>query len=500
MKNGCMLQYFHWYYPADGNLWKQLKNDSKKLSDLGITSVWLPPAFKANSGGYSVGYDIYDLYDLGEFDQKNTIRTKYGRKQEYIEAIEELHKFDIEVYADIVLNHKAGGDELELLKAIKVNPENRNEFISEPYDIEAFTKFTFPGRKKKYSDFEWNHTCFSGVDYDHKTKQTAIFTLLNDYGYAWDEVIGSEKGNYDYLMHNNIEFQNPAVREELKKWALWYIKETNIDGFRLDAIKHITPHFFNEWLDILRKETGKQLFTVGEYWTGELALLEEYISATEGRVHLFDSTLHYNFYTASKEGKDYHLPNIFDNTLVKVNSGLAVTLTDNHDTQPLQELESPIEPWFKPISYALILLREAGYPCVFYPDLYSAKYTDKGQDDKDYEINLPKIEELEILLKIRKNLAYGTQRDYFDHGNCIGFTREGLKEIENSGLAVVLTNGEAGNKSMEIGKQHSGQIFIDALQKCQDEIIINKDGWGDFSCSDGSVSVWIKKLAYKQVK
>ena len=310
MKNGCMLQYFHWYYPADGNLWKQLKNDSKKLSDLGITSVWLPPAFKANSGGYSVGYDIYDLYDLGEFDQKNTIRTKYGRKQEYIEAIEELHKFDIEVYADIVLNHKAGGDELELLKAIKVNPENRNEFISEPYDIEAFTKFTFPGRKKKYSDFEWNHTCFSGVDYDHKTKQTAIFTLLNDYGYAWDEVIGSEKGNYDYLMHNNIEFQNPAVREELKKWALWYIKETNIDGFRLDAIKHITPHFFNEWLDILRKETGKQLFTVGEYWTGELALLEEYISATEGRVHLFDSTLHYNFYTASKEGKDYHLPNI----------------------------------------------------------------------------------------------------------------------------------------------------------------------------------------------
>ncbi|MDI8752022.1 hypothetical protein MJH54_31455, partial [Salmonella enterica subsp. enterica serovar Montevideo] len=41
----------------------------------------------------------------------------------------------------------------------------------------------------------------------------------------------------------------------------------------------------------------------------------------------------------------------------------------NHDTQPLQALEAPVEPWFKPLAYALILLRENGVPSVFYPDL-----------------------------------------------------------------------------------------------------------------------------------
>jgi alpha-amylase len=497
MINGCMLQYFHWYSSDDGKLWKHLKQDAKKLANLGISSIWLPPACKANSGGHSVGYDIYDLYDLGEFDQKGSIRTKYGTKQEYIDAINELHNYGIEAYADIVLNHKAGGDETELLKAIKVNSDDRNHFISEPYDIEAYTKFTFPGRQKKYSDFEWNHTCFSGVDYDHKTKETAIFTLLNDYGYGWDEVVGEEKGNYDYLMYSDIEFKNPAVREELKKWGLWYIKETQIDGFRLDAIKHITPHFYNEWLDTLRKETGKKLFAVGEYWTQELKLLEEYIAVTEGRVSLFDSTLHYNFYAASKEGNNYHMPDIFNNTLVSVNPSLAVTLTDNHDTQPLQALEAFIEPWFKPLAYALILLREAGYPCVFYPDLYGARYTDKGKDSQNHEINLTKTEHLENLLKIRKNLAYGMQRDYFDHGNCIGFTRAGDPEEENSGIAVLMSNGETGTKTMEIGKEHANQVFINALKKSDPEVIINKDGWGDFCCPPGNLSVWIKKSAEK---
>ncbi|MEP6725329.1 MAG: hypothetical protein ABJC98_05925 [Bacteroidota bacterium] len=44
-------------------------------------------------------------------------------------------------------------------------------------------------------------------------------------------------------------------------------------------------------------------------------------------------------------------------------------MDDNHDTQPLQTLEAPGDPWFRPIAYALILLRKNGYPSVFYPDI-----------------------------------------------------------------------------------------------------------------------------------
>jgi len=493
MKNSTMLQYFHWYLPPDISLWKQVGDNADAINKLGINAVWLPPAYKGISGGYSIGYDTYDLFDLGEFDQKGSIGTKYGTKEEYIDAIRKLHAKNVQVYADIVLNHKGGADEKELIQVIKSDSEDRTKFISEPFDIEAYTKFTFPGRKNKYSDFIWDHRCFSGVDYDDLTKETAIYSIVNEYGDGWEEMIDIEKGNYDYLMYADVEFRNPAVREELKKWGEWYIKETGIDGFRLDAVKHMSPGFYREWLDHMR--TMKPgLFAVGEYWApGELELLLRYIDATGGRMSLFDSSLHHNFYHASNGGKDFDLRTILDDSLVKVKPELAVTVVDNHDTQPLQSLEAPVEHWFKPLAYALILLREGGYPCVFYPDLYGAHYTDKGRDGNEHEIFLDKCENIEKMLEARNQFSYGTQRDYFDHSNCIGWTREGIGEEQKSGCAVLLSNGDDGVKKMEIGKRHSGKTFIDYLGKHPAKVVIDEEGMGEFCVTAGSVSVWVTK-------
>ena len=75
------MQYFEWNLPNDGKLWVHLKEDAKHLHDIGITSVWIPPAYKADEQ-QDEGYAVYDLYDLGEFDQKGTVRTKYGTRQE----------------------------------------------------------------------------------------------------------------------------------------------------------------------------------------------------------------------------------------------------------------------------------------------------------------------------------------------------------------------------------------------------------------------------------
>ena len=66
--NGAMMQYFHWYTPADGTLWKQLSEKADELVKAGITSVWLPPAYKGAGGGNDTGYGVYDLFDLGELD------------------------------------------------------------------------------------------------------------------------------------------------------------------------------------------------------------------------------------------------------------------------------------------------------------------------------------------------------------------------------------------------------------------------------------------------
>src|SRR5512133_655870 len=119
--NRLMMQYFEWYMKDDGGLWKALKEDASHLKELGIQAVWIPPCCKA-TGTNDVGYGIYDAYDLGEFDQKNSIRTKYGTKQELHEAIDTLHANGILVYADIVINHKAGADETQKFRAVEVNP------------------------------------------------------------------------------------------------------------------------------------------------------------------------------------------------------------------------------------------------------------------------------------------------------------------------------------------------------------------------------------------
>ncbi len=47
--------------PTGGELWPEVEALAPSLNEIGINMVWLPPAYKGASGGYSVGYDTYDL-------------------------------------------------------------------------------------------------------------------------------------------------------------------------------------------------------------------------------------------------------------------------------------------------------------------------------------------------------------------------------------------------------------------------------------------------------
>ena len=62
-----------------------------------------------------------------------------------------------------------------------------------------------------------------------------------------------EKGNFDYLMGMNVDMDNPEViRVRSARWLLWYIRETGVDGLRLDAVKHISFPFYRDLLSGLR--------------------------------------------------------------------------------------------------------------------------------------------------------------------------------------------------------------------------------------------------------
>jgi alpha-amylase len=486
--NGVMMQYFHWYNPADGNLWNELAENAKELADAGVTVVWLPPAYKGKAGGYDTGYGVYDMYDLGEFDQKGSVRTKYGTKEEYLKAIATAHEAGIQVYADVVLNHMLGADESEEVEATPYSPDNRHQPIGDPVTIKAWTHFTFPGRQGKYSDMEWHWWHFDAVDYNAYEEGAfkAVYLFKEK---SFDNEVDIEKGGFDYLMGCDLDMGKREVQEALNKWGKWYVDTTNVDGFRFDAVKHVRAGFFPDWLKTVRKETGKRLFAVGEYWSYEVEALHYFINLTDGDVSLFDAPLHYNFHLASVQGDRYDMRQIFDQSLVQQQPTLAVTLVDNHDSQPLQSLESVVEPWFKPLAYALILLRQDGYPCLFYADYYGAHYRDYGTDGGEYEIWLPSHRWLiDKFLYARKTYAYGDQYDYFDHPNTIGWARLGNDE-NPGGMAVILTNGSDGFKWMEVGQPD--RTYIDLTEHIQEPVTTNEYGWGKFLCCGGSVSVWI---------
>jgi alpha-amylase len=75
---------------------------------------------------FGTGYDVYDLYDLGEFDQKGSISTRWGTKEDLHALKTAAHDIGIGFYWDTVLNHKAGADFTEKFSAVKVNPDGIN--------------------------------------------------------------------------------------------------------------------------------------------------------------------------------------------------------------------------------------------------------------------------------------------------------------------------------------------------------------------------------------
>jgi alpha-amylase len=474
------MQYFEWYLPPDGTLWKKVKEDSLHLANRGITDIWLPPAYKGAAGKWDVGYGVYDLYDLGEFDQKGGIATKYGTREEYLSAIRSLKENHIKVYADIVLNHKMGADETEEVIAIQEYEDNRNYEKSEPMLITAWTKYNFDARQNKYSSFKWNWTHFHGIDWDDKTKTTSIYKF---YGKHWDENVDKENGNFDYLMGADIDLNNMDVVNELNKWGKWYLDTVNFDGVRLDAVKHIRSEFFPQWLEKLRKYKNGNLPAIGEYWSGSGDTLCYYLDQTDNCMQLFDVPLHYNFMRASISNGEFDMGKIFEGTLLEKRPDMAVTFVDNHDTEPDQGLQSWISDWFKPLAYSLILLINRGLPCVFYGDYY-------GIPEKEIS---SKKKLLDKLLYVRKYLAYGEEEDYFENRNVIGFVRRGDYEHQNSGVAVVMTDGRGGSIYMNMGPNFAHTTFYDILNNSEEEITTNEEGKAEFYCQDGSVSVWIKK-------
>ena len=554
--NGVAFQFFHWFLDKDDSyqnkkpLWVFLKEEADHLREIGIDAVWIPPAYKAFTGDQSTGYDVYDHFDLGEFDDKGSLRTKYGKKEELHDAINALHGYKksssgalvkddnkkyIQVYGDIVLNHRAGGDiEDDFWQAVRVEKENRSHerweegIESGLIEVRAYTKFTFPARGNKYSEFKWNVRHFDSVDATSEIRQNGktfkdkgqyIYRFIyNEAGYEpqlknFEKWVSLEKGNYDYLMASDFDYGRFDVRQEMKHWGEWFTKEVGLDGLRLDAVKHNSAGYIREWVGHVRATTGKSLFTVGEYIAGQTSTLHSYLTeiSTAGEypqdISLFDFPLRFLFGNASWQGESFDLGALNYNTLMAEQPAKAVTFVENHDYQFGRELNSHVQEWFKPLAYAFILLRDKGYPCVFFPDYYGSH----NKDNKDGHQGQPSGREyLDLLLKLRKQFALGEERFYADR-NIAGWVRMGGVPGAKGAMAVAINNSYDAVKAirMNTGRFNKRFYHLATIKLKDDKFLVtqhrydvygdkaeslwtDQHGWADFLADGSTAAIWIE--------
>jgi len=123
----------------------------------------------------AINYANPDLWDLGEFDQKGTTRTKWGSFEDLLRLAKLAQDKNVLLYFDAVLNHKAAADHTEKCRALECNWDgtpllndgngDRNKTEGEPVEIEGWLGFDFPGRNNKYSEMKWHWYHFTGTDW-----------------------------------------------------------------------------------------------------------------------------------------------------------------------------------------------------------------------------------------------------------------------------------------------------------------------------------------------
>jgi alpha-amylase len=195
-----MYQAFEWYTPSDPHTpnhshWSYLRTQLPHLSALGISTLWLPPGCKAGNP-HGNGYDIYDLWDLGEFDWKGQRPTKWGSKEELVSLCRAAREHRIGVIWDAVLNHRSSADFCEEVLAVPVSAQDRTKEIGREREILAWTRFDFPARKGRYSGLRLTKEDFNAIDWDDKRKERGIFRWSDR---RWASDVDGELGNYDFL-------------------------------------------------------------------------------------------------------------------------------------------------------------------------------------------------------------------------------------------------------------------------------------------------------------
>ena len=500
-----MMQAFYWDVPVDeqakdGSWWDHLREKAPELKAAGISSLWTPIPAKGNWGIVDSGYGIYDHYDLGNYDQKGSVETRYGSRAELEQMIGAMHEAGINVYSDVVLNHLYGGDEnleanpvvTEYVKAGKGEPYPESDICWQNDTAYTRTHLFFPKHTGEGEpNYEWHYQHFHpSSDCDSLTDFT-------------DDVLRPRTKFFG----NDLDTYSEEVQQRLCDWGKWLKGTVGFDGFRLDFVRGLQPEFVSRWVKGLPLHNGQQPFIVGEYWATDGRYIKEWVDGVAkggADVHAFDFPLKFMLTDmCNKSGDEFNMSQLAHAGMIRgtwsLPAGNVVTFVDNHDTG--KEHDKWLVRDFA-MAYAYILTHE-GTPCVFYPHYYAV--TQHDVDDNSLEVTAPADLQQAIrqLIDIRRQYLGGTltiltetgqpePADITRHVYVARRQGNGTKD----GAIIMLNNHDTDTLSVTLTVNADGftdwssQTLVNLLDPKQ-TAIVSSDGRATLSAPNRGYSIWV---------
>ncbi|WKZ34586.1 MAG: alpha-amylase family glycosyl hydrolase [Anaerolineales bacterium] len=252
------------------------------LESLGITAIWLMPIHPSPS--YH-GYDVLDYY---------AVNPEYGNMGDFKNLLEEAHKRGIRIIIDLVLNHTSS-----------------------------------------------QHPWFVEANSDPNSKHRGYYVWEDeDKGNGWHE---GNQGFYYGLFWGgmpDLNYTNPAVTEDVLKVTDYWLNEIGVDGFRVDAVKHLieeggktenTPATY-KWLEGFYKAYKKQnpnAYTIGEVFNAGSSVVKSYTG--DKMDHVFNFEMASGFVNSANGGANSGVSSAIKFSLMDMPDFNFATFLTNHD-------------------------------------------------------------------------------------------------------------------------------------------------------------------------
>ncbi|MFK4151334.1 pullulanase-type alpha-1,6-glucosidase [Streptomyces fungicidicus] len=484
------------YDPTDKGFYQggDLKGLTKNLDyikGLGTTAIWMAPIFKnqpvqGTGDNASAGYHGYWITDFTQVDPH------FGTNQDLENLIDKAHAKGMKVFFDVITNHTADVVDYQ---------EKSYEYLSKG----AFPYLTKDGEPFDDADYADGSSGFPRVDSGSfprtpvvpgAKKRVKVPSWLNDpamYHNRGDSTFAGESSEYgDFSGLDDLWTERPEVVDGMEKIYQRWVRDFDIDGFRIDTVKHVNMEFWTQWataLDAYAAKKGRDdFFMFGEVYSSDTNITAPYV--TRGRL---DATLDFPFQEAARQyasqgGSARKLASVFGDdhkyTTDKANAYEQVTFLGNHDMGRIGTFltqdnpkASDAELLKKDMLANELMFLSRGNPVVYYGDeqgftgaggdkdarqtLFASRTADYLDDDligtdrthaEDvYDTKAPLYRQISALAELRKAhpaLTDGIQQERYasDGAGVYAFSRTGT-EKDTTEYVVAFNNADEAAKA-----------------------------------------------------